>query len=510
MHANFSIFLKRFVFSARILGGVLTFGLTSSVAFAGPSAGSQDILVKFKSKSSLIQYMAFAGQSTDQNSVKFEDLHTGNWAHVLIPKASFLTLENLKNDPNVLYIQPNYKLRLIEDFSNSGTYQSPNFIAELMKQSMQAGPIAEDKPELPSVMTGGGSGADPLAINQWGMKDIGVKNAWKKARGAGVIVAVIDSGVDYTHEDLIQNMWRNQGELGFDEHGRNKANNNVDDDGNGYVDDVVGWDFSDNDHKPYDVHGTILDVVLKGENPGHGTHCAGNVAAREGNGKGIAGVAPDAQIMALRFISKAGQGTTADAIKAIIYAVNNGARVLSNSWGSEGTDPKEEGDNRAMQEVIASGQEKGVLFVFAAGNGHAGVGYDNDKDPKPGIPASYPIENIISVAAIDQTDKLGAFSNWGLHTVHIAAPGVKVYSTTVDNTYADTLFDILGLKATWDGTSMAAPHVSGALALYWSLHPTANWRDVKKALLDSAVPIVSMKGKSVTGGKLNVEKLLQH
>ena len=485
------------------------FGLGIAFLLACGTSAAQDVLVKFKSQSELIQYSAFVSQ----NQVKVEALGTGNWVRMQIPRTSFVSVASLKNNPNILYVQPNYKLHLIEDFSHSGIYKSPDFIAELARQSAASAPptpVPAEKPELPVVLSGGGSGPDPLYQNQWGMHDIGVKNAWKKARGQGVIVAVIDSGVDYTHEDLITNMWRNEGEMGFDDQGHNKSNNSVDDDANGYVDDIVGWDFADNDDKPYDVHGALLDVVLKGENPGHGTHCAGNIAAREGNGKGTVGVAPEAQIMALRFISKTGEGTTADAIKAITYAIQNGAKVLSNSWGSEGADPKEAGDNRAMQEVITSGQDKGVIFVFAAGNGHKGVGYDNDSDPLPGIPASYAIENIVSVAAIDQADKLGSFSNWGLHTVHLAAPGVKVFSTTVNNTYADTLFDVLGLKATWDGTSMAAPHVSGALALYWSLHPQANWREVKKALLDSTVPIASMKGKSVSGGKLNVEKFLQH
>ncbi len=473
---------------------------------AQAATDNNDVLVKFKSPEALTQYSAFSFA----NGVKVENLGFSNWAHVRIPPgSSWMSVESLKNNPQVLRVQPNFKLHLIEDYAHTGVYQSPDFLAELVKMSAQTqDPTPEMKPDLPILISStGGHGADPLFKNQWGMQDIGVKNAWKNAQGKGVIVAVIDSGVDYTHEDLIDNMWKNQGEMGFDSQGHDKSKNGVDDDGNGYIDDVMAWDFSDNDNKPYDVHGQLIDVILKGENPGHGTHCAGNVAARADNGKGTAGVAPLAQIMPLRFISKAGQGDTAGAIKAIMYAINNGARVLSNSWGSEGEDPKEAGDNQALKEVIIGGQEKGAIFVFAAGNGHKGVGYDNDTDPKPGVPASYAIENIVSVAAIDKDNKLGAFSNWGLKSVHIAAPGVQVFSTTVGNTYADTIIDLFGLKATWDGTSMAAPHVAGAVALYWSKHPTANWRDVKKALLESATPIDSMKGKSISGGKLNVEKL---
>ncbi len=489
------------------LGGIVLVCCAFSQS-AQATADPNDVLVKFKSHKALIQYSAVGLRS----GISIENLGFANWAHIQLPAGSsgLFNIDNLKSNPQILKIQPNFKLHLIEDYANSGVLQDPNYLLELIKLSQNQAPAPLDKPDLPVLISStGGSGEDPLFKNQWGMQDIGAKSAWKQARGKGVIVAVIDTGVDYTHEDLLDNMWRNEGEIGFDNQGHDKSKNGVDDDGNGYIDDVMAWDFSDNDNKPYDVHGQLLDVILKGENPGHGTHCAGNVAARADNGKGTSGVAPLAQIMPLRFISKAGQGTTAGAIQAIMYAINNGAKVLSNSWGSEGEDPKEAGDNQALKEVITGGQEKGVLFIFAAGNGHAGVGYDNDSDPKPGVPASYPIENIISVAAIDKDNNLGKFSNWGLHSVHIAAPGVQVFSTTVGNTYSDTIIDFLGMKATWDGTSMAAPHVSGAAALYWSKYPDANWRVVKKAILDSATPIDSMKGKSISGGKLNVEKLLK-
>ncbi len=486
--------------------------ITSFTFFQGVQAAQDpnDILVKFKTERALIQYSALSLRG----GLVVENLGYANWARIRFPSDAhnLIKLESLKNNPDVLKLQPNFELRLIEDYSQNGTYLSANLLNELFELSQQQAtpqtPTPIEKPDLPILLSStGGSGEDPLFKNQWGMRDIGAKKAWSQSRGKGVIVAVIDSGVDYTHEDLLDNMWRNQGEIGFDDQGRNKSNNGVDDDGNGYIDDAMAWDFSDNDNKPYDVHGQLLDVILKGQNPGHGTHCAGNIAARGDNGKGTSGVAPLAQIMPLRFISKSGKGTTSDAIRAIMYAINNGAKVLSNSWGTEGEDPKEAGDNEALKEVITGGQEKGVLFVFAAGNGHAGVGYDNDSDAKPAVPASYSIENIISVAAIDKDNKLGKFSNWGLRSVHLAAPGVEVFSTTVGNTYADKIIDLFGFKVGWDGTSMAAPHVAGALALYWSKHPEANWRAVKKALLDATVPIASMKGKSITGGKLSLEKL---
>jgi subtilisin family serine protease len=340
------------------------------------------------------------------------------------------------------------------------------------------------------------------------MIDIGASNTWKIARGKPIVVAVIDTGVDYTHQDLIDNLWRNAGEMGRDAQGRDKSTNGIDDDGNGYIDDVMGWDFVSNDNKPYDLSGSPIEIITKGANPGHGTHCAGNVAARGDNGRGISGVAPEAIIMPLRFLSEKGEGDTAGAVKAIQYAVKNGAKVLSNSWGSEGEDPSEGAANQALKDVITEAMNSGVLFIAAAGNGHQGVGYDNDTDAKPGVPASYSIDNIISVAAIDAKDQLGSFSNWGRRTVHIGAPGVAVFSTTVGSKYSDTVVDMLGIKATWDGTSMATPHVAGAAALYWSKHPNATWREVKNAILDSARPISALQGKTVTGGKLNVESLM--
>ncbi|MCB9072642.1 MAG: S8 family serine peptidase [Bdellovibrionaceae bacterium] len=325
------------------------------------------------------------------------------------------------------------------------------------------------------------------------MNDIGVKDAWSSFATKGspnIIVGVIDTGVDYTHEDLAANVWRNPGETGVDANGKDKATNGVDDDNNGYIDDVVGWDFAKNDNKPYDVTG---GNPFLGGNPGHGTHCAGNIGALADNGKGTVGVAPNIKIMALRFLTEQGQGDIAGAIQAIRYAVDNGAKVLSNSWGSEGDD----GEGAPLQEAIQYAQDHGVLFVAAAGNGHNGVGYNNDTDSKPGVPASYSMDNIVSVAALDKNNNRGSFSNWGAKTVDLGAPGVGIYSTLPGNKYGNL-----------DGTSMATPIVAGAAALYWSKNPQATWQDVKNALLGSSRPVNSMKGKSVSGGKLNVKDLM--
>lgn len=432
----------------------------------------------------------------------FEKL-TDQWYRVetSATKSPTKFLSQLRKDLDIEYIQPNFKIHLLQTSTEAKDSLRRAALMRFAKNNPQLITIQKvpaDNPEIPNAPTAR-AGADPQFGKQWGMLDIGVQEAWTVTKGnPEMIVAIIDTGVDYTHEDLLPNLWRNPREI---------PNNGIDDDNNGYIDDVIGWDFVSNDNKPFDLAVEPLQL-LQGGNPGHGTHCAGNVGARSDNGVGIAGVAPNVSLMSLRFISDKGEGTTADAIKAIRYAVDNGAKVLSNSWGSEGDDPAQEIENKALKEAINYAQDHGVIFVAAAGNGHNGVGYDNDTDPKPGFPASYDMDNIISVAALDNQNHLGSFSNWGIKTVDIGAPGVKVFSTTVGGKYSDTVIDMYGFKATWDGTSMATPHVAGAAGLYWSAHPEKTWREVKEAILTSAKPIEALTNKCVSGGKLDVKALM--
>lgn len=489
----------RFALSAVLLCGLLSFSAQAGEYTKG------DYLVKMepgKARSTKL-YGVLA-----QYGVKVQQTQLDGWVHVQVPtsKVEMFNMNVLSQHPDVAYIQPNYKLGLKNTFKMS----NPNFRSQVLSAISRGAedwfkPVPPDNPAIPAAPTSTGSGSDPEFSKQWGMQDAGVTSAWKLTQGRpDVVVAVIDTGVDYTHEDLIDNMWRNAGETGRDSQGRDKSSNGIDDDGNGYVDDVVGWDFASKDNKPYDFTTSILDMLFGGGNPGHGTHCAGNVGARGNNGKGIAGVAPNIKIMALRFITEKGQGTTADAIGAIAYAIKNGAHITSNSWGSEGEDPQDP-DNQALRDAIRASEKAGVLFVAAAGNGHQGVGYDNDSDAKPGYPASYNDDIIISVAALDVNGQLGSFSNWGRNSVDIGAPGVKVFSTVPGNGYQDTVIEGM---ATWDGTSMATPHVAGAAALYLSKNPGKSWKDIKAALLNSAKPTSSMNGKSVSGGRLDVEALL--
>jgi len=473
----------------------------SMSAQAAPKDNKQDVLIKLAPNTgySMNLFAQFEG-----NGAKVEQLNN-QWIRVEGGKLNAHDLKALSSNPAIAYIQPNYPVHLLEDYSVQDPLRRAAVLKYAAREKARWGTRAKDKKYIdnPDIIDAPQQsvGADPLFANQWGMQDNHVQDAWKVSMGSpDMIVAVIDTGVDYTHQDLVPNLWRNQKEI---------PNNGIDDDNNGYIDDVIGWDFVSNDNKPYDLAVEPLQL-LTGGNPGHGTHCAGNVAARGDNGIGISGVAPNVKIMPLRFISDKGQGTTADAIKAIRYAVDNGAKVLSNSWGSEGEDPADGAANQALRDAIQYAMDKGVLFIAAAGNGHQGVGYSNDTDPQPSYPATYTHENIISVAAIDVNDNFGSFSNWGVKTVHIAAPGVKVFSTTVGSEYSDVVIDKYGFHATWDGTSMATPHVAGAAALYWSAHPEKTWRDVKTAILGSAKKISAAQGKLVTEGKLDVNALMHY
>ncbi len=466
-----------------------------SFSFNALASNSSDLLVKLKPGVTVDHFLK---RKTLQN-IQSEPLIDG-WVQLHIPKTrgQALLIKNLQNNPMVAHVQPNYPIKL---YNLPGMEKLKKLaLAHGIKETSEPTAKPTDNPPIPSAPSNPSPSDDPLYIQQWGMLDNHVKEAWSLAnKQQDMVVAVIDTGVDYTHEDLLPNLWRNTREI---------PDNGIDDDGNGYVDDLVGWDFVSNDNKPYDLAFSGLEIVFGGGNPGHGTHCAGNVAARGQNGQGISGVAPDVKIMAIRFLSEKGSGTTADAVKAVKYAVDNGAKVLSNSWGSEG---EEEGDpdNQALKDVIQYAQDRDVLFIAAAGNGHQGVGYDNDTDAMPGVPASYDHENIVSVAALDVDNNLGSFSNWGATSVDIGAPGVKIFSTVPSNVYTDLVVEFLGEKIYWDGTSMATPHVAGAAALYWGSHPNKTFAEVKAAILNSATQIPSLAGKVTSQGKLNVYQLMQ-
>lgn len=304
---------------------------------------------------------------------------------------------------------------------------------------------------------------DPSYGSLYGLTKISAPLAWDTTTGSSsMIVAVIDTGVDYNHPDLAANMWRNPREI---------PGNGIDDDGNGFADDIYGWDFANNDNNPMDDNG-------------HGTHVAGTIGAVGNNGIGIAGVNWNVKIMALKFLSANGSGALSNAVLALNYAVANGAKVSNNSYGGGGY-------FAAMDTAIANARAAGHIFVAAAGN------ETNNNDARPSYPASYNQNNVISVAATDSADRLASFSNYGATSVDLAAPGVGILSTTPNNTYSS-----------FSGTSMASPHVAGAVALVWSANPTLTYSQVISRILTSVDPISGLVGKVATGGRLNVARAL--
>ncbi|MFQ5592292.1 MAG: S8 family serine peptidase, partial [Phycisphaerae bacterium] len=308
--------------------------------------------------------------------------------------------------------------------------------------------------------------------------DIDAPEAWDITTGSrNIIVGVIDTGVDYTHPELAANMWTNDAEL--------YGVTGVDDDGNGIVDDIHGARWVSGNGTP--TSGDPLD------DHGHGTHVSGTIGARGDNNQGVAGVNWNIRIMGLKFLKPDGRGgasgTTADVISAIEYAVAEGAHLTSNSWGGG---PYSQGLKDAIDAAGAAGQ----LFVAAAGNSNS------NNDIYPAYPASYDSPTILSVAATDRNDLRAYFpgwwgSNWGATTVDLAAPGVDILSTLPGSAYAS-----------WSGTSMACPHVSGVAALLLGYYPSIRALDLKQIIMDSADPIASMAGMTVTGGRLNAFKAL--
>jgi subtilisin family serine protease len=345
-------------------------------------------------------------------------------------------VEYFRQTPGVMYAVPNHLIKVDGGMFPPRELPEPN-------------PVDPD-PEY----------NDPMFSRSYGIRLIDSHKSWSAFTfgSRDVVVAVIDTGVDYTHEDLANNIWHNPNEI---------ANNGIDDDNNGFIDDIYGWNFAEGNNNPYDDNK-------------HGTHVAGTIGALANNGLGTIGVSPRVSIMACKFLNKDGWGSTDAAIRSVTYAVMNGAKVLNNSWGGGGF-------SQPMVEAIDVAKQAGVLFVAAAGN------YNQDNDATPLYPASYTNDNIISVAATDYYDEKASWSNYGKTTVDLAAPGVSVFSTMPRSLYG-----------TLSGTSMATPHVSGAAALLWAHKPTLNVQELKNLILTTAEPVSSMRGITVSGARLNI------
>lgn len=312
---------------------------------------------------------------------------------------------------------------------------------------------------------------DPSYSALWGLNqlnniDIDAPEAWgmiDDSKTGEIVVGVIDTGVDYNHPDLHANMWRNPGEI--------NKNPGLDNDSNGIIGDVYGYNAITNSGNPYD-------------DQGHGTHCAGTIGAVGNNGIGVVGVVWKVKIMALKFLDSNGSGSDINAIKAINYAISNrnkggSLKVLSNSWGGSGY-------NHALLQAIQAANDAGILFVAAAGN-------DNrNNDNLPTFPAGYNVPNIISVAATAQDGSRASFSNYGVNSVHLAAPGVGILSTVPGGGYAS-----------FNGTSMATPHVSGVAVLAYSKVHSYQPIEVKNTLMLGVKKLQQLNGLMQSPGMVS-------
>ena len=362
------------------------------------------------------------------------------------------TISAYKDDPRFEYIEPDYIITLDDVQKPSSTQESSGKIT-------------------PQATTPNDPGYSQLwGLNNTGQSagtadaDIDAPEAWDIQKGnQNLVIGVIDTGVDYNHPDLVGNIWTNPGEI---------AGDGIDNDNNGYIDDTRGWDFAYNDNNPMDGHG-------------HGTHVSGTIAGKGNNGVGVTGVAWNAKIMPLKMFDDTGSGGyTSNAILAINYATAKGVKLTNNSWGGGGY-------SQALSDAINTAGQQGALFIASAGNA------TQNTDVTPSYPASYNLSNIISVASTTRTDGLSYFSNYGATTVDLGAPGSDIYSAWPNSSYN-----------TISGTSMASPHVTGAAALLWSQNPTWTAQQVKNKLMQTTDPISALSGKTVTGGRLNINNAL--
>ncbi len=299
--------------------------------------------------------------------------------------------------------------------------------------------------------------------------DIGAVAAWDITTGSSdVIVAVVDTGIRYTHQDLAANMWHNPGEAGS-----GNETNGIDDDGDEYVDDVYGINTVTGSGDPMDDNG-------------HGSHVAGTIGAVANNAGSHVGVAWNVKLMACKFLDSSGGGYVSGEIKCLEFALAKRARIVNASYGGDFFSQSE-------YEAIRNLRDHGVLFVCAAGND------SGNNDTSPSYPASFDLHNIIAVAATDRSDNLASFSNFGATRVHLGAPGVDIFSCV---STSDSAYD------TWAGTSMATPHVTGAAALVLAKFPNATEAELRRRILNGAAPIPSLANKTVTGGRLNVYQSL--
>lgn len=435
---------------------------------------------------------AFAKMSTEAAFVPGEILVKVKPGHMgkFLAKKSLMGAE-VKKEMNTLsgqflLLKSNSKSTqsLMADLSSLSEvqYAEPNYIYKAIatKQTLESilfGTVKESHSSM--------APTDPLYGKLWGLKNTGAnepdrsggtsttpgvagadtdaEKGWAITTGSKkVTIAVIDTGIDYNHPDLKNQMWVNEKEV---------AGNGIDDDGNGYIDDIHGWNAHGKNGNPMDGNA-------------HGTHCAGTIGAEHNNGIGVAGVMSDVTLMAVKFLSDEGSGSLADAVVAIDYATKMNVDIMSNSWGGGGF-------SQALEDSIKAASNKGILFIAAAGND------SSNNDSRPSYPATYQVDNVISVASHTAQDTISSFSNFGKRTVHVAAPGSNVLSSTPNNEYK-----------VFSGTSMATPHVSGVVGLLLSENGRLPVLEVRNRLMATTVPGPAYRKSTQGGGRVNIYNLL--
>jgi len=413
------------------------------------------------------------------------ELHNGNEPEVLVRFKPGVSLAQIKQiairhhdvvDDEIESVGGLVSLDDLDDADAENTVAEYAAMSDVVEYAQPNYQIAVDPMDVVSAKDAvfrpnSGSPNDPKFTEQWSLNnlgqdggkelaDIGALHAWVKTRGTDkVVVAVLDTGVDYNHVDLAANIWS-----------RPDSVPEYTDDELGTIDDVHGFDADANAGDPMDENG-------------HGTHCAGIIGAVGDNNIGITGINWNVSIMPLKFLGRGGFGSTANAIKAINYAIDrkkNGVniRVINASWGSTQY-------SRALEDAIRAANDQGILFVAAAGNSST----DNDK--RAHYPSNFDLPNVISVAALDRTDSIASFSNFGVKTVHIAAPGREILSTWLNDSYREA-----------SGTSMAAPHVAGVAALVLATEPNMSVSKLRERLLSTVDKLPALEDKTATGGRL--------
>ncbi|MAF77784.1 MAG: subtilase [Halobacteriovoraceae bacterium] len=414
-----------------------------------------EFIVKFKSNKDLRRFVMNKNFGSWSQEVLSADMHTRLIRFTNTKSSDAEKLQWLKAHSDIEIAEPNYTYKLEDPREHNGKIPLKNFRGEGSFNAPQ----------------------DPLFSQLWGLEntgsfsdqakpgvDISALKAWDITKGSRQIkIAVIDTGIDFEHPDLKENIWVNIPE--------SLGSPGVDDDGNGFIDDIHGYDFANDDGNPMDGHG-------------HGTHVAGTIGAIHDNIYGVAGVMANVEMVAIKFLSDSGNGDTANAIKAIDYATKVGVDLMNNSWGGGAY-------SELLKEAIQRASDEGIIFTAAAGNSAA------NNDTTPHYPANYDVENIISVAAHTASDELASFSCYGKTTVDLAAPGQDILSTITASRFDH-----------FSGTSMATPHVSGALGLLLTQEGRMSHQDMKERLLETSVPVITYRNKVRKGGRLDVYNLL--